>query len=92
MLHGHVENAKGLTRKEVLEAYDGCARLRPVWDDIAGKYDTVFTPSVVDEAPVGIRSTGDAVSFPFSLSNIISSFSPSPNLRIFHMNRIQFSC
>lgn len=62
MLHGHVENRTNLTRKAQLEAYDGCASLRPVWDDIANQYDAVFTPSVVDEAPVGIESTGDAVS------------------------------
>jgi hypothetical protein len=64
MLHGHVENATKLSRKAQLEAYDGCARLRPVWDEIASKYDAVFTPGVVDEAPVGIESTGDAVSRP----------------------------
>jgi hypothetical protein len=62
MLHGHVENHTKLTRKAQLEAYDGCARLRPVWDEIASKYDAVLTPGVVDEAPVGIESTGDAVS------------------------------
>jgi hypothetical protein len=62
MLHGHVENHTTLTRKAQLEAYDGCARLRPLWDDIASRYDAVLTPSVVDEAPVGIDSTGDAVS------------------------------
>ncbi|KAG4439657.1 hypothetical protein IFR05_004854 [Cadophora sp. M221] len=43
-----------------LEAYDGCAKLRPVWDEIASRYDAVLTPSVPDEAPVGIKSTGDA--------------------------------
>jgi hypothetical protein len=58
----HVEN-KTLTRKQQLEAYDGCARLRPVWDELASKYDAIFTPSVVDEAPVGITNTGDAVSY-----------------------------
>lgn len=58
----HVENHKKLSRKAQLESYDGCAKLRPVWDEIASKYDAVFTPSVVDEAPVGIASTGDAVS------------------------------
>ncbi|KAF8850337.1 amidase family protein [Acephala macrosclerotiorum] len=60
MLHGHVENHTRLSRKKQLEAYDGCARLRPIWDEIAGRYDVVFTPSVVDEAPVGIERTGDA--------------------------------
>jgi hypothetical protein len=61
MLHQHVENHSKLTRKAQLESYDGCARLRPVWDEIASRYDAVFTPSVVDEAPVGLAHTGDAV-------------------------------
>lgn len=60
MLHGHVENHTKLSRKAQLEAYDGCAKLRPVWDEIASRYDAVFTPSVVDEAPIGIERTGDA--------------------------------
>lgn len=59
---GHVENTTKMSRKAQLESYDGCARLRPIWDDIASKYDAIITPSVVDEAPVG-TSTGDAVSF-----------------------------
>lgn len=59
-LHKHVENGHGLSRKAQLESYDGCARLRPVWDEIASRYDAVFTPSVVDEAPVGTDFTGDA--------------------------------
>lgn len=58
---GHVENTTKLSRRAQLESYDGCARLRPVWDEIASKYDVILTPSVVDEAPVGIASTGDAV-------------------------------
>ena len=59
---GHVENRKNISRKAQLAAYDECARLRPVWDGIAQKYDVVLTPSVVDEAPVGLESTGDMVS------------------------------
>lgn len=59
--HDQVENTKRLSRKEQLESYDGCARLRPVWDDLAAKYDAVLTPSVPDVAPVGQTSTGDAV-------------------------------
>ena len=58
----HVENSSKLSRKAQLESYDGCARLRPVFDELATKYDAIITPSVVDEAPVGIASTGDAVS------------------------------
>ena len=51
-----------MSRKAQLESYDGCACLRPVWDDIASKYDAVITPSAIDEAPVGLSHTGDPVS------------------------------
>lgn len=61
-LHGHVENTSRLSRKEQLESYDGCARLRPIWDRIASQYEVVLTPSVPDEAPLGLESTGDPVS------------------------------
>lgn len=64
MLHGHVENHTQLSRQAQLAAYDGCAALRPVWDAIAAQYDAILTPSVVDEAPVGIERTGDAVRIP----------------------------
>jgi hypothetical protein len=59
---GHVENISKLSRKDQLEAYDGCARLRPVWDELAEKYDAIITPSVPDIAPLGLGNTGDAVS------------------------------
>ncbi|CAJ2500782.1 Uu.00g036350.m01.CDS01 [Anthostomella pinea] len=36
----------------------GIASLRPKIDDIASKYAAILTPSVVDEAAVGIESTG----------------------------------
>lgn len=55
----HVENEKKITRKDQAEAYDNCARLRPIFDDMASKYDAIITPSVVDEAPVGVENTGD---------------------------------
>jgi hypothetical protein len=64
MMIGHVNNVSKLSRKEQLEAYDGCGRLRPVWDEIASKYDAVITPSVPDIAPSGLGNTGDAVSNP----------------------------
>lgn len=66
---GHVENRKRVTHKQQLEAYDNCARLRPVWDDIASKYDVIFTPSIIDEAPVGTENTGDMVRTSDTLSN-----------------------
>ncbi|GAB7352242.1 hypothetical protein MBLNU459_g2713t1 [Dothideomycetes sp. NU459] len=56
-----VENSSKTSRKAQLEAYDGCARFRPVWDEIAAKYDAVITPSVIDEAPLGIDRTGSPV-------------------------------
>jgi Asp-tRNA(Asn)/Glu-tRNA(Gln) amidotransferase A subunit family amidase len=65
-IQGHVENRTGLSRRKQLEAYDNCARLRPVWDQIAAQYDFVVTPSVIDEAPLGLEHTGDMVSRRFS--------------------------
>ena len=59
---GYAENRKKVSHKEQLEAYDNCARLRPIWDDIARKYDMILTPSIIDEAPVGPENTGDMVS------------------------------
>ncbi|KAL4954533.1 amidase signature domain-containing protein [Aspergillus filifer] len=59
-LIGHVENVKGYTNKETLAAFDGVASLRPVIDKIANGYDALLTPSVLDEAPPGIESTGSA--------------------------------
>ena len=52
------EAAKTLTPQRINEAYDGCARLRPVIDEILSGYAGFITPSVVDEAPVGLESTG----------------------------------
>ena len=55
------ESGHGYTRKDYLEAFDGMAALRPKWDAIAEKYAAVIVPSVPDEAPVGLESTGSAV-------------------------------
>lgn len=62
IIRGHVENRKGVSSKDLLDAYDGCARLRPIWDDLARQYDAVIVPSVNDEAPQGLEHTGDMVS------------------------------
>ncbi|TKA60673.1 hypothetical protein B0A55_11034 [Friedmanniomyces simplex] len=56
----HVEEAHGYSRKDYLEAFDGVGALRPKWDAIAREYDAVIVPSVPDEAPDGIESTGSA--------------------------------
>ncbi|KAI0466658.1 amidase [Xylaria cf. heliscus] len=55
---GHVENEVEISRAAQLEAYDRIAALRPQIDEIAKKYAAILTPSVVDEAPVGVESTG----------------------------------
>lgn len=59
-LIGHVENRANYTHRQRLEALDGIATLRPKIDSIFGQYDALLTPSVPDEAPVGIESTGSA--------------------------------
>lgn len=61
-MRGHVENAGGFSRRQLLDAYDNCARLRPLWDKIATQFDAVITPGVTDEAPLGLEHTGDKVS------------------------------
>lgn len=58
-LVSQVENT--ITRKTQLEAYDRIATLRPEIDEIAGRYAAVVTPSVIDEAPVGLESTGSHI-------------------------------
>ncbi|KAI6369740.1 hypothetical protein MCOR25_004369 [Pyricularia grisea] len=55
-----VENAAGITRKQQLAAFDAIAAARPRVDDILAKYDAVVVPSVPDEAPSGLESTGSA--------------------------------
>ncbi|OIW33466.1 amidase [Coniochaeta ligniaria NRRL 30616] len=59
-LVGHVENAGGYTHKARLEALDGIGALRPRVDEVLGRFDALITPSVLDEAPLGIESTGSA--------------------------------
>lgn len=57
----HVEEKHGYTRKQYVEAFDGMSALRPKWDAIAEQYAAVVVPSVPDEAPKGLESTGSAV-------------------------------
>ena len=59
-LVGHVENEHKYTRAEQLRAWDSMAALRPKIDTIAGRYAAIITPSVPDEAPKGLESTGSA--------------------------------
>lgn len=59
-LVGHVDNKAKISRKAQLEAFDKIAAARPVVDELLGKYAAVLTPSVPDEAPLGIEKTGSA--------------------------------
>jgi len=58
-LQAYVENRRGFSRKDQLNAYDTIAASRPVIDKLASQYDAIVTPSVPAEAPEGML-TGDA--------------------------------
>ncbi|KAF2019196.1 Asp-tRNA Asn/Glu-tRNA Gln amidotransferas-like protein subunit A [Aaosphaeria arxii CBS 175.79] len=60
LLIQHVENTNKFTRKEQLQAFDALAAMRPKIDALADQYAAIIVPSVLDEAPVGQQSTGDA--------------------------------
>jgi Asp-tRNA(Asn)/Glu-tRNA(Gln) amidotransferase A subunit family amidase len=59
-LIGHVENRDKISRKAQLEAFDSISAARPIVDEILSKYAAVITPSVPDEAPLGLEKTGSA--------------------------------
>ena len=59
-LVGHVENSDKISRKAQLDAFDKISAARPVVDELLGRYAAVLTPSVPDEAPLGIEKTGSA--------------------------------
>jgi len=56
---GYVDSTRELTHRQLLDAYDNVARLRPVFDNLAKPFDLILTPSVLDEAPLGLENTGD---------------------------------
>lgn len=60
-LTGHVENVHRYSHADQLRAFDSIAAARPRVDEILAKYAAIITPSVPDEAPVGIEGTGSAV-------------------------------
>ncbi|KAL8849640.1 MAG: hypothetical protein Q9221_005407 [Calogaya cf. arnoldii] len=53
-----VENSSHYTRKEILQALDKYASMRPIFDQIAAKYFAIITPSAVDEATLGLHDMG----------------------------------
>jgi Asp-tRNA(Asn)/Glu-tRNA(Gln) amidotransferase A subunit family amidase len=54
------DKGRHLTSQTIRETYDGIARLRSAWDDIANDYDLIITPSTTDSAPESLKWTGDA--------------------------------
>lgn len=57
-IHQLIQQGARIT--DLRRTHDNCASLRVQWDAIASEYDLVITPSVVDEAPIGLDYTGDA--------------------------------
>lgn len=54
------ENKRQHTPRQMSNMRDQLAALRPIFDELARKYDAVITPSVPGEAPKGLGYTGDA--------------------------------
>ena len=57
-LIAQVENSAGVTRAQLLAAYNLAAECRAQFDAIAADYDVILTPSATGEAPRGFASTG----------------------------------
>lgn len=60
-MQSHAENREKITHAAQLEGFDKIAAARPIVDCIIGQYAAVIVPSVPDEAPLGLESTGSAV-------------------------------
>ncbi|CAG9989209.1 unnamed protein product [Clonostachys byssicola] len=56
----YVESREHPSSEALCEAYDCASQLRNQWDKIAREFDFVLTPSVPDEAPVGLEWTGSS--------------------------------
>lgn len=59
-LIGQVENTGKISRAAQLKAFDEISMARPAVDEMLSHYDAVLVPSVPDEAPRGLESTGSA--------------------------------
>jgi Asp-tRNA(Asn)/Glu-tRNA(Gln) amidotransferase A subunit family amidase len=55
---GWAENKRGVSKKRLMQVQDEISTLRPKFDEIAGKYSVIITPSVPGEAPEGLQHTG----------------------------------
>lgn len=59
-IRGIVENTSNYTHKERMEASDTYASMRHIINNLAENYSVILTPSVVDEAPLGLDDMGSA--------------------------------
>ncbi|KAF2685928.1 amidase signature enzyme [Lentithecium fluviatile CBS 122367] len=57
-LADYVENKSNMSWKEHLHAKDRVAALRSMFESFAEQYTVIVTPSVIDEAPLGLEYTG----------------------------------
>jgi Asp-tRNA(Asn)/Glu-tRNA(Gln) amidotransferase A subunit family amidase len=57
-IQGLVENSANFTHMEALQALDTLASMRSIVDGLAAKYSAILTPSVIDEAPLGLGDMG----------------------------------
>jgi Asp-tRNA(Asn)/Glu-tRNA(Gln) amidotransferase A subunit family amidase len=55
-----MRNEAGFSRADQRKAYDLAADCRSRFDELAGRFDAVLTPSVAGEAPIGLENTGAA--------------------------------
>lgn len=59
LLVSFIESIAKPSKRDYSASFDGVASLRPKIDEIAGRYAAILTPSVLDEAPEGISTTGN---------------------------------
>ena len=59
-IRGIVENTSHYTHKERMKASDEYASMRHIINTLAENYSVILTPSVVDEAPLGLDDMGSA--------------------------------
>ena len=55
------ENSRGVTAKDMLDAYDLAARCRIEFDAMFSEFDAILAPAAPGEAPEGLHTTGDHV-------------------------------
>ncbi len=58
---GQVENRRGISKAQIVHAYDLAAKCRMLFDQATSMYDAILTPSAPGEATLGLKSTGDSV-------------------------------